>query len=162
MASYTYMNEIDIDAELKCMICEEPFQVPVNCVSCGQTFCQSCITRWTCEKPSCPSCRCVGNVFPLVISRVVRNQLDRLIVKCSLCQRDNIQRSNFPDHTTSTCPKQIIDCRNRCGWKGCRENSEAHVRQCRGALLGRWPVSWWWALVNVLLVIFYFYTSARR
>lgn len=129
--SYTYLNEDEIDVELKCSICADPFEIPMNCKYCGNTYCEKCIMQWLEQQSSCPSCRKFGNNFLPVISRVVINQLNRLIVQCKLCQQMNIQRSNFTDHINSTCPKQIILCTDQCGWKGCRENLPEHLIKCR-------------------------------
>jgi hypothetical protein len=130
--SYIYLNEDEIDVELKCIICNEPFQSPVNCIKCGQTFCQQCIDTWRQQQSSCPSCREYGYTFTPVITRIVTNQLNRLLVQCPICQQTNIQRIDFSDHMYSTCPKQIVICTNkRCKWKGCRENHEQHLIECQ-------------------------------
>jgi len=129
--SYTYINEDQIDPELKCMICHEPFQSPVNCINCGQTYCRQCIDTWYKEQLSCPSCRENGYLFIPVITRVVINQLNRLLVQCSLCQQINIERIHFSDHMYLICPKQIIICTDKCKWKGHRENLEKHLIKCR-------------------------------
>jgi hypothetical protein len=129
--TYTYLNEDEIDVELKCSICDDPFQSPMNCKLCGNTYCQECIQKWFEQQSSCPSCRRIGNHFSLVISRVVLNQLNRLLVQCKLCQETNIQRSNFNDHISCTCPKQILQCPDQCGWNGARENLPQHLIRCR-------------------------------
>jgi len=129
--SFTYINEDQIDLELKCMICHEPFQSPVNCIACGQTFCQQCIDTWNKQQLSCPSCRKNGYLFVPVITRILLNQLNRLLVQCSLCQQINIERYHFSDHLAFTCPKKIIICTDKCGWKGRRENLEKHLIKCR-------------------------------
>ena len=128
--SYTYINDDQIDIELRCTICDEPFQSPVNCTNCGNTFCQVCIIKWMQRQLSCPSCRQMGNNFLPVISRVILNQLNRLLVQCSLCQERNIQRTNFNDHISLICPKQVITCNNQCRWIGLRENLQQHIIEC--------------------------------
>ena len=129
---YTYINEDEIDIELKCTICHEPFQSPANCIKCGQTYCQECIDTWRQEHSSCPICRENGSIFVPLIVRIVTNQLNRLLVQCSLCQQTNIQRYNFSDHLSHTCPKQIINCINhKCKWKGYREDLEQHLIKCQ-------------------------------
>jgi hypothetical protein len=129
---YTYINEDEIDSELKCTICNEPFQSPFNCTECGQTFCQECISLWRQQQNSCPSCRKIESTFTPVISRVVINQLNRLLIQCSLCQQTNIQRHNFSDHISHVCPKQMIICPKNCKWKGPREELEQHLIKCQG------------------------------
>jgi len=150
--TYTYINEDHIDIELKCTICHEPFQLPVNCISCGNTYCQLCIKKWMEQQSSCPSCRTTGNAFLPVISRVVLNQLNRLVVQCTLCQQTNIQRSNFNDHISCTCPKQIVNCTDHCGWKGLRENLQAHVIQCRPNQFFGIQKTQWWKTIGFLIL----------
>ena len=141
---YTYLNEDDIDSELKCSICNDPFQSPMNCLECGQTFCERCIFLWSKDHPTCPLCRRERSYYGPVISRVVRNQLDRLAVRCSLCEEENIQRGNFHAHLTNTCPKQLVACAKNCGWKGCRELFEKHQSKCRKQRFSLWHISSWW------------------
>ncbi|CAF1181023.1 unnamed protein product [Adineta ricciae] len=159
---YRYINENQIDVELKCSICDEPLQSPVNCRSCGYTYCQGCIEKWMTRQASCPSCRQQGNQFLPVISRVVLNQLNRLLVQCDLCERSNIERGNFNDHMSSTCPKQIVDCTDNCGWKGMRENLEEHVQRCR--LKKEFSARMWPVLKKILIflaIVLAFYLSPR-
>lgn len=128
---YTYVDEEKIDIELKCTICDEPFQSPVNCLECGNTFCQACIQSWAIRQTSCPSCRKTGSKFGPVLCRVVLNQLNRLIVRCTLCDQRDIQRSNLTDHLAATCPKQTVTCTDQCGWQGLREVLDEHLLACR-------------------------------
>jgi hypothetical protein len=159
---YTYVNEDDIDAELKCIICDEPFQSPMNCLACGQTYCQQCIERWNRTNPSCPSCRCVNIEFRHVITRIVRNQLGRLVVKCSQCDDGNIQRIYIDEHISQTCPKQIISCADQCGWKGCREHFEQHLVKCRKKRVIWREFNKWWQVNwrHCIGVIFVFLFAA--
>jgi hypothetical protein len=156
--NYTYINEDEIDIELKCSICDEPFQSPMNCKLCGNTYCEECILKWLEQQLSCPSCRRNGNNFLPVISRVVINQLNRLLVQCKLCQQINIQRSNFSDHISCTCPRQIVKCTDTCGWKGYREQLEQHLIQCRQNKLFSLKISQWRTMIIfVILAIFLFF-----
>lgn len=156
--TFTYINENQIDDELKCTICADPFRSPMNCLKCGNTYCQPCISKWMEKQTSCPSCRDVGSQFQPVISRVVLNQLNRLLVQCKLCQQVNIQRSNFSDHISTSCPKQIISCTNNCGWKGCREKHEQHFIECERKRLQRKNISQWRMpiLVLILGIVYWF------
>ncbi|CAF1336502.1 unnamed protein product [Rotaria magnacalcarata] len=128
---YTYVNEDQIDVELLCIICNEPYQSPVNCLRCGQTLCERCYYTWEKQHLTCPFCRQAGSLYVPVITRIVLNQLNRLNVQCILCQQTNIKRGNFFDHITYSCPKQIIICTGKCGWKGHREKLENHLIRCR-------------------------------
>ena len=155
--TYTYINEDQIDVELKCTICDDPFQSPMNCKICGNTYCQECIMKWMGQQLSCPSCREMGNLFLPVISRVVLNQLNRLLVQCTLCQQTNIQRSNINDHISCTCPKQTVNCTDNCGWKGFRENLQEHLITCRQNQFFRTQLSQWWKTIAVLFLAIFLY-----
>lgn len=124
------MNDDEIDEELRCHICNDPFQYPVNCIRCGQTYCQNCIDRWYQQQTSCPFCRQNGYLFVPVITRILLNQLDRLLVQCSQCQQMNIQRNHFIKHLSFDCPKEIVNCTNVCPWEGCREDLQEHLITC--------------------------------
>ena len=129
--SYVYTNEDAIDDELRCVICNDPFQSPVNCIRCGQTFCTNCIDQWYRQQTSCPFCREKGYLFVPVITRILLNQLNRLLVQCSQCQQTNIRRVDFVDHLSTNCPKQQVTCPNECRWKGHREDLQKHLINCR-------------------------------
>lgn len=155
--TYKYINEDQIDIELKCTICDEPFQSPMNCTLCGNTYCQSCVIQWLKKQVSCPSCRKDGNNFQPVLSRIVINQLNRLLVQCTLCQQRNIQRSNFNDHISCTCPKYIVECKNKCGWKGFRENSQEHLNECGCNQFFGINISWQKAVAILILAILFYW-----
>lgn len=155
---YTYLNEDQIDVELKCSICDEPFQLPMNCKFCGNTYCRTCITQWLHQQSSCPSCRQMVDHFLPVISRVVLNQLNRLLVECQLCEQKNIQRSDFNDHLMKICPKHIVPCTDGCGWNGCRENLAQHLIGCREKRSQAVGVfQRWMAIIVVVLAILLFF-----
>ena len=118
--SYRYLNEDAIDDELRCVICNEPFQSPVNCID-----------RWYRQQTSCPFCREKGYLFVPVITRILLNQLNRLLVQCSQCQQTNIQRVDFVDHLSMNCPRQKVTCPNECSWEGYRDDLEEHLISCR-------------------------------
>ena len=140
--TYDYMDESQIDDELKCPICTRPFQLPVS-LPCQHTFCQTCLEHWLDENHSCPTCReypTRGNnedgedsvVFSPVNTQIVTNQLDRLLVRCNQCEEMNILRGNFSDHELK-CPKRLISCPSvdlQCPWKGSRDEEEKHVQEC--------------------------------
>ncbi|CAF4010601.1 unnamed protein product, partial [Rotaria sp. Silwood1] len=110
---YEYMDEAQIDSELKCAICTQPFQNPTN-LPCQHTFCQHCIKAWLKSNTSCPTCRRTvinhndrHGIFPKpdetsilspIKTRVIIHQLDRLLIRCKHCQQINIQRGNLLDH----------------------------------------------------------------
>ncbi|UJR20467.1 hypothetical protein I4U23_023596 [Adineta vaga] len=136
--TYEYMNENEIDDELKCPICTQPFLKPVS-LSCRHTFCRECIKQWLNENHSCPTCRQCPNVddeentkFSPINTQIVNNQLDRLSVRCNQCREENIQRGNFREHEAK-CTKKFVTCLAediQCSWKGPRDEQELHMKTC--------------------------------
>ena len=45
------------DNSLECAICQEIICDPVSGVTCGHSFCKSCMKKWTAEQKKCPTCR---------------------------------------------------------------------------------------------------------
>jgi hypothetical protein len=136
--NYEYMDEAKINGELKCAICQEPFQNPVH-LSCEHAFCKQCIEAWLKFHTSCPTCRQSRRhhntqtpLFSPVRTRIVINQLDQLLVRCKQCQQIDIQRGNFLDHQ-SKCTKMVVPCLSadiRCPWTGPRDEQAQHLITC--------------------------------
>ncbi len=91
------MNEDEIDVELKCAICHQPFREPVSSTRCHHTFCKACINTCLSRERLCPICRTHSDHehYQPVQSRALLNQLNRLRVRCDACQTRNIQRGDF-------------------------------------------------------------------
>jgi hypothetical protein len=129
------MNETSIDPELICIICNSPFNDPL-CTPCDHTFCRECITGWiNGGNLSCPMCRqhLVSANSLVQASRTVRNMLDRLPVKCILCEKTELQRCNFSEHMGRVCSKVQVPCPSadiKCLWKGPRDQLNNHVATC--------------------------------
>lgn len=131
---YDYMDESSIDVDLKCSICKEPLQQPLSTI-CDHTFCQDCIEEWINNQHySCPTCRKFLSTNQLrPTTRIVLHILDRLLVKCSACGQEAIQRATFTDHTTKMCPKRIVSCLAsdiKCPWTGSYDCLQDHVNVC--------------------------------
>src|SRR4051812_35796708 len=95
--NYEYINETSINSELICIICHAPFNDPL-CTPCDHTFCRQCITEWINKgNIQCPICRRqLTSIESLTqATRVVRNMLDCLSVKCGFCGTLRLQRGNF-------------------------------------------------------------------
>jgi hypothetical protein len=131
-----YIDEDSIDPNLTCSICHKPFVDPV-CTPCDHTYGRTCITRWLTEdiKYCCPTCL----KQPLLIkdftqaSRPLRNMLDQLRVRCTLCEETGLQRGNFNDHINKVCPKATVQCQAadiKCPWKGPRNELQSHASAC--------------------------------
>jgi hypothetical protein len=128
------MNEDEIDNELRCAVCQQPFREPVSSKKCHHTFCKACIIACLNQERRCPVCRAYSNYehYQLVGSRALLNQLNRLRVHCDACQARNIQRGDFEGHTQN-CPNWIIPCIAadiRCTWQGMRNRLANHLKIC--------------------------------
>lgn len=132
---YEYINENDIDDELKCVICKQPYECPVSLSICNHTFCKKCISLWLLQNPTCPICRnssCEQSSYVPINTRIVLNQLDRLHVQCLLCYETNIQRCNWKNHKKQ-CSRRIVSCPSadiQCPWKGPRDALSIHLNNC--------------------------------
>ena len=135
-AAYEYMNETEVDSELKCTICVEPFLKPVS-LSCQHTFCRKCIEPWLNECRSCPTCHRSpvfgqSKIFSPINTHIVNNQLDRLLVRCNLCGEINIERGNFSEHDAK-CLQKLVECPSadiECPWIGPRHEQDVHLMTC--------------------------------
>ncbi|CAF1000976.1 unnamed protein product [Adineta steineri] len=106
---YEYMDEDAIDDKLKCIICAQPFQIPVI-LDCQHTFCEVCIDTWIKQNASCPICRRqveTNYVLTKITDLNICNQLDCLPVRCLQCQKNEIQRNRFKKHL-KRCSKSRI------------------------------------------------------
>lgn len=130
------MDEVSIDNELICSICQSPFKDPCSTPCCRALFCRECITQWIqTHSAYCPLCRAPlsTNVLTEPI-RMVYNMLDRLRVKCILCGQTELQRGNFDDHVKKWCPKVAVTCSAadiNCSWTGERCQLSQHLLDCR-------------------------------
>ncbi|CAF1111248.1 unnamed protein product [Adineta ricciae] len=132
---YEYFDEPSIDENYKCSICTKPLQHPVT-TPCDHTYCQQCIRQWLSQNhSSCPTCRQALSSDDLtpITTRLVLNMLDKLLVKCSLCGTNRIERGNLNDHINKICPKRILSCAASdilCRWSGTRDEYDEHLSTC--------------------------------
>ena len=105
---YSYENEDEINVDLKCAICFEPFRSPFCNVNCGHTFCFQCLKTWFQQKQTCPICRRYFTKFIRMTDEKRRNELNDLFVQCLQCNQKHIRRSQFGKHLISNCSKQIL------------------------------------------------------
>jgi hypothetical protein len=115
---------------------------------CNHTFCEECIKKWLERMHTCPTCRqvCSNNyqhhsafhqprrtfAYVKINTRIVLNQLDRLLVRCLACGESNIQRCNYQNHE-KTCSKKVVFCPAadiKCTWKGPRDELTTHSNNC--------------------------------
>ncbi|CAF1068237.1 unnamed protein product [Rotaria sp. Silwood1] len=143
--NYEYINENEIDDELKCVICKQPLEDPVSLSICNHTFCKQCIQIWLYGNQTCPICRqnirhgfernnqsFKQSLYVPINTRIVLNQIDRLLVRCLLCNETNIQRCHWKNHENN-CLKTIVSCPSadiRCPWKGSKDKLSTHLHNC--------------------------------
>ncbi|CAF1278748.1 unnamed protein product [Adineta steineri] len=97
---YEYINEDQINYDLKCVICLQPLQTPVS-LRCRHIFCLICIQNWIERQRSCPICRLsceINCVLKELTHGRIYNQLNRLPVRCLRCKMAGIHRSQFTKH----------------------------------------------------------------
>lgn len=111
---YEYINENEIDDELKCVICKQPFECPVSLSICHHTFCKQCIELWLNQKETCPTCRQVvithhfeRRYYHSYIPINIRAILDRLLIRCLFCNQTNIQRYQWKTHEKNCLKNQL-------------------------------------------------------
>ena len=129
---YSYVTEDQIDSELKCSVCNQPFVQPMVGKQCEHTFCKVCIDNWYQQNFSCPLCR-MNTPFKPLTTRIVLSQLDRLLVRCSHCHQNNIERGNFDDHIQHQCRQVNVRCKAadlKCTWTGKRQELVEHSAIC--------------------------------
>lgn len=111
-----------VDEELICPICADVLEEPVQSCGCEHAFCSACIDKWMLEKQICPVDRSDlmrGHLVP--VSRLMRNMLSRLKIKCTFADSGCAQELSLEDFRThvASCehnPKVVVGCGN-CGMK---------------------------------------------
>ena len=96
---FEYVNEDEIDEELLCPVCLDPFEdgVTHNIDLCRNCFCRSCIL----PLKDCPLCReSVSENELTPIPRLVYNAVNKLKVTCKTCSIETV-RGEFASHLCS-------------------------------------------------------------
>ena len=100
--AYVYVDEHLISPSLLCPICLDILQEPHTHITCDSAFCRSCLMQLA--EPFCPICRWTWNgtvpldynIYLPKASRLIRNMLDDLRVKCAFC--DTVRRRGQFEH----------------------------------------------------------------
>ncbi|KAK3683452.1 hypothetical protein B0T22DRAFT_443501 [Podospora appendiculata] len=100
------------DETLQCPICRTPFYLPLTTKKCGHTFCAGCLGRALDLRPVCPiDRRAIDKDHDIYQTRVIRDQLDRLRVKCPNQGCDHVcTRDRLPVHYMRDCPFSLVPC----------------------------------------------------
>jgi hypothetical protein len=108
---YNYINEDEIDDDLKCMyICHNVLTNPISHNECENSFCKECIDK--CNY-ICPLCRKgKRNQYNIIKTRIILNQLNKILIKCNKCDT-NMQRGEFNNHI-NLC---MFNCPLKCSTK---------------------------------------------
>jgi hypothetical protein len=93
-------DTIDIMENLKCPVCLEFANDPMECLSCSNIFCKLCVTDPKIE--SCPMCR---EVKKFKESAFAKRLLSSVPIKCQYNCGSNIQRGEYKSH--------LLKCENR-------------------------------------------------
>lgn len=113
---YDYINEESIEKSFLCKTCQKPLIQPVKTLD-DNIVCQKCVEQ---------------EFVPLNDTSILQI-LDKLSVKCKLCNEINVERKNFEYHLIKLCPKAIITCPasiNNCPWIGLRDELCTHLNIC--------------------------------
>ena len=136
--SYEYMERASIDKDLNCEYCNNPLVEPMS-TPCKHTFCRVCIETKIkksgsgCAKPKCRNKSMTLDDLTPVTERIVLNMLDRLLVRCTNCGAQNIQRGAYEKHVVKSCPKAAVSCTAadlKCAWMGSSDQLKQHVLVC--------------------------------
>lgn len=114
MYALTYVN--DPDTNLLCPICHDPIVDPVT-TPCDHTFCYRCIRQSIESSPSGTACPIDRDPLRwsdcFSAARLVRTQLNSLIVKCPNytrgCKKE-LRRENVESHATTDCRYNDYAC----------------------------------------------------
>ncbi|CAG9760266.1 unnamed protein product [Ceutorhynchus assimilis] len=111
----------EVDDELICPICSAVFEDPIQAHECEHIFCNSCITRWISEQPTCPVDRKPLTASLLTpVPRILRNLLAKLTISCDNaeygCSR-TLGLETLTAHLKECLhnPKRPVVCDQGCG-----------------------------------------------
>lgn len=136
-SNFEYMNKESIDDCLLCALCKHPLLNPVStdCIPESHTCCRNCIENWIKTDPSCPICHEKLHIKDLTDINTTNflRMLNKLLVKCLICNQTDLKRSDFSTHYNENCPKVEVKCPSayiNCSWLGPRDKLEKHLKTC--------------------------------
>lgn len=118
---FNYVNQKDIQDDLKCGVCKNVLSHP-KMLQCGDVFCNNCISKS--QESKCPTCLS-DSVTALPAPRILVNMLNGLQVSCLTCTKV-LSRNNMDDHYWNTCE---ITCPHGCGATMMRSALKQHEQQ---------------------------------
>ncbi|CAF3770147.1 unnamed protein product [Rotaria sp. Silwood1] len=134
--NYEYTEKDRIDPLLICELCKDPFIDPFV-TPCIHTFCRQCIEQYLESDSSCPSKWCNQSLRTEDLKPhepgIVVSMLNRLHVKCKLCEEAPLYRGDFDEHINKDCTKAEVKCTTSkfgCTWSGERDQLNNHLKVC--------------------------------
>eukprot|EP01101_Sappina_pedata_P006925 TRINITY_DN3557_c0_g1_i2.p1 TRINITY_DN3557_c0_g1~~TRINITY_DN3557_c0_g1_i2.p1 ORF type:complete len:304 (-),score=27.43 TRINITY_DN3557_c0_g1_i2:75-986(-) len=94
--NYTFLAGEQIDPELICGLCQDPFTSPLRLDSCGHAFCKRCINDWSQIRKACPCC-CKKWKSLFSDSNIIQ-EMNKLQISCNICQSWEGLLSDFEEH----------------------------------------------------------------
>ncbi|XP_014760436.2 E3 ubiquitin-protein ligase NRDP1 isoform X2 [Drosophila ananassae] len=121
-----------VDEELICPICADILEDPVQSCGCEHAYCRACIDKWMQQKQICPVDRSdllPGHLVP--VSRLMRNMLSRLKIKCSFAENGCSQLLALEEYRSHVAgcehnPKVVVECNKGCGMKVPKDELARH------------------------------------
>lgn len=134
---FEYVDRSNIDQDLICEFCHEPFIDPIV-TQRGYTYCRQCIEQRMDNNSSSPSQSCNESLFTAHMTsyhapRIIISMVDKLKVRCQLCGETNLLRRNFDEHIKGRCPKYRVYCPRKeigCPWFGLNNELHDHTKTC--------------------------------
>ena len=91
-----------ISKDLTCSICSGLLVDPVYCCQCETHFCLQCITQWIKKNKKCVV-NCSGEFKTKPASRMTKNTMEKVLLKCSYCNDTSITLLDYPSHLEKVC-----------------------------------------------------------
>ena len=123
-----------VPENLHCGICLNVLRNPMQCVRNEHFFCNQCITRFLRQAQRCPNCNEHLTLQTLRPSRVIRDFVQELVIKCDNFARgcgDSVKLENLEAHV-ARCGFSQVQCSN----EGCelivnrKDQAEHEMNEC--------------------------------
>lgn len=114
---------------LICPFCKKFFNFPVM-LTCGCIYCQGCFNGKMGKKCISGKPNCQNSVIMDEHLDYIEDMIHSKKEKCKNAGCYNIiSLTDYVNHLT-VCPKEILECKYRCGQKICREGIHQHEENC--------------------------------
>lgn len=135
---FSYMDEDNIQHLLKCSWCRRPYVEPVS-NNTDKIYCRRClvdVARDLASHRNADTDKALARLkeYKPVTEPLILAMLNQLLVRCTKCGQENIQRGQLKEHEEIDCLRANVHCTAaalKCNWTGLRENLAEHSSQCR-------------------------------